>query len=108
MSEPRQWMSEVRQVLAFGREAHQVALELEEWLRENVVASDVLPRELPPDCSTLLRQLHERLVKIERAASAAFQRYSAEPASKALLGRSLSEEEFLIVEAMKVETDQKL
>jgi len=74
-----------------------------QWLWKHVVASDVLPQQMPEVPGSRLGVLERELGTIRRSATRAFERYSSEPSRKLLARAPLTREEYFVCRAMGLE-----
>ncbi len=72
-------------------------------LAQHVVASDVLPREMPEPLESWLSALSEAIDGVRRAISEAHARYSSDPSATFLRGRRLTREEYYIIRVMGID-----
>jgi hypothetical protein len=73
---------------------------IREWVCRNIVADDVVPREVPEPLASHLKALAQELDRARGAAAQAFDRYSDGPLEKMLHGWLLSREEYYLCRAM--------
>jgi hypothetical protein len=97
------WAAELRDILdAVGR-ASEALREMNQWMWKHVVASDVLPRQMPEVPGSRLGVLERELGTIRRSVTRAFERYSSEPSRKLLTRKPLTREEYFVGRAMGLE-----
>lgn len=94
------WGDELREILSATDLAEQALRDLHRYLWDNVVASDVWPRELPEDLRNCLEALTREIEKCSRAAEKAFERCSSVPINKVLAEVPLSREQYYLCRAM--------
>src|SRR6476659_7711737 len=94
------WAKEVCEILAAIAHADQAGRDLSRWIWDNVVAHDVLPRQLPQPLTAHFDTLEREIRTIRLLADQAFERYSSAPLGKLVKGLPLTREEFYLCRAM--------
>ena len=101
--EERPWADQLRDLIGAADRASGAVRDVEAWAWEHVVASDVLPRQLPEPLGAHLTALERDLNAIRELARALFGRLCSDPSGKLLAGRMLSREEYYLCRAMGVD-----
>ena len=97
------WGVELRDILdAVGR-ASEALRDMNQWMWKHVVASDILPQQMPTVPGSRLGVLERELATIRQSATRAFERYSSDPSRKVLTRAPLTREEYYVCRAMGVE-----
>jgi hypothetical protein len=94
------WADQLRDLIGAADRASAAVRDIRAWAWENVVASDVIPRETPEPLQSYLTTLERDLGGMGETARRLFGRLSSEPSGKLLAGRPLSREEYYLVRAL--------
>ena len=97
------WGDQLRHLVDAADQASAALRDVGAWACENVVASDVLPRQMPEPLVSHLTTLERGLGTIRELAGALVGRLCSGPSVKLLAGRPLSREEYYLCRAMGVD-----
>lgn len=101
--EERPLADQLRDLIGAADRASAAVRDIRAWAWENVVASDVVPRETPEPLQSYLTGLERDLGETGELARALFDRLSSDPSRKLLSGQPLSREEYYLVRALGVD-----
>ena len=101
--EERPWADQLRDLADAADHALAALRDVGAWAWQHVVASDVLPRQMPEPLGSHLTAVERNLSMVRELARALFGRLCSEPSGNLLAGRPLSREEYYLCRAMGVD-----
>jgi hypothetical protein len=94
------WGQDLRATIQSADAAIQSIDRIAAYLWDQLTAADCLPRELPEEANSLIREARQRALAMRERARAAFNRYSADPVEALFRHRRLSREQYFLLRAM--------
>jgi hypothetical protein len=96
------WVGEFSVIRAAAQNARNSVAALEWWLWDNVVGSDVLPREMPEPVRRSLQQLHLNIEQIYQLSADADEHLRLVPIHKLIRGLPLTREQYYRLATMGI------